>query len=530
MPKISKAKLTQSFESDLTAVWNDFKIRFPQHNPYAFVLYGVEGGCPRLNPEFLTDVGLADVSRKYVEGGYNDDEKEAANDLRYSVADSPLFGAFADKMPLVSHALKAWEDEFIDDEEGYKILVKSAVDALATMNENGIFGKDEERSKIVVLIIVEGIETYYTEKTSKKFNPPDVLNKFKEQTKITGEFKSSSIVRVSKDGSSLFIDCHKRPEKKESINEVVSIKNKNGKFLRNWTYQFPTFGDSIADLKISKDEQHIFTVRRQYCHPETTCLIQKFSALDGEVISEHSISGNFRSMELLENDKIIICIDRSLNIFDSSLKLVESNSLNEDIYKIKFNDKNEIFLSTSSGIKIIKNGDLNSINWKDIAALKPAIKPSFKALDMDCQGKLIVIGQAMCNDEEDAEVSFDEDDDGTDLFEDEEDEEDAFGLFAYDQEMLKTPRELFLPGYQLSDPIISPNAEFLCCHAHRIKGYRLSLMIFSLITGDKLDEKKIEDIDEEMIFTPDSKSVILAIGDFMKGEPLAIWKFKNKLQ
>jgi len=69
--KLTPAKLRIAFKRDIAAAWRSFCRKHPDHTPYAFVLYGVEG-TPRLSAHVLTEQSLTEVAHKYLDGGYND--------------------------------------------------------------------------------------------------------------------------------------------------------------------------------------------------------------------------------------------------------------------------------------------------------------------------------------------------------------------------------------------------------------------------------------------------------------------------
>jgi hypothetical protein len=88
-PKLSPVKLKEAFDADLAAAWAADRSRRAEETPYAFVLYGVEGGPAWLWPYVLTEEGLTRVATRYLKEGYHDTLGEARDELRWSVADAP---------------------------------------------------------------------------------------------------------------------------------------------------------------------------------------------------------------------------------------------------------------------------------------------------------------------------------------------------------------------------------------------------------------------------------------------------------
>jgi hypothetical protein len=124
VPKLSPAQLRKAYKRDLAAAWTSARQKHAEHTPYAFVLYGVEGGQPpQFTPCQLTEEGLTRVAQRYLEGGYHDTLDEARAALRYSVADSPFVSELEGCTPTVD-AVVAPYAATLDDDTGYAILRK----------------------------------------------------------------------------------------------------------------------------------------------------------------------------------------------------------------------------------------------------------------------------------------------------------------------------------------------------------------------------------------------------------------------
>src|SRR5262245_59628191 len=88
-PKLNTLQLRNAYKKDLADAWTTARRRHARNTPYAFVLWGLEGGePPRFMPCVLTEEDLSRVAQRYVDGGYHDTLDEARNALRYSVADA----------------------------------------------------------------------------------------------------------------------------------------------------------------------------------------------------------------------------------------------------------------------------------------------------------------------------------------------------------------------------------------------------------------------------------------------------------
>jgi hypothetical protein len=72
-PKLSPAQLRKAYAQDLAAAWTRARRAHASETPYAFVLYGTEGGQPpQLLPCLLTEESLTRVAQRYVDKGYHD--------------------------------------------------------------------------------------------------------------------------------------------------------------------------------------------------------------------------------------------------------------------------------------------------------------------------------------------------------------------------------------------------------------------------------------------------------------------------
>src|SRR6185295_4658761 len=132
-------------KQDLAAAWKRARTLHPDHTPYAFVLYGVEGG-PELTPHVLTEEGLTARAQHYLKDGSFDTLADARKGLRYSTADSPHFSELEDSLATVK-SLMAPVEETIDETAGYDLLAKAAMAALEELDRQRLFGTGGQREK-----------------------------------------------------------------------------------------------------------------------------------------------------------------------------------------------------------------------------------------------------------------------------------------------------------------------------------------------------------------------------------------------
>src|SRR4051812_21521556 len=199
---VKPAQLRAAFRNDLAAAWNRFKELHPKHTPYAFVLYGVEG-TPQLSPHVLTEESLTEKAPQYVADGSYDTLKEAREGIRYSVADSPLFSDLEKCFANVDALMKPHEDK-LDENTGYALLAKAAMDAFEALDKQGVFGTGKKREQLLLMIITEDVEKDWSNVSAKRLNSRAAYRRFEAATRIEGNFASSDALVVSRDGRSLY--------------------------------------------------------------------------------------------------------------------------------------------------------------------------------------------------------------------------------------------------------------------------------------------------------------------------------------
>ncbi len=206
--KPSPSKLREAFKVDLRELWQFVKKCHAEKMPYALVLYGVES-YPQLFAQVLTEQSLTQVAKKYLEQGIYDTLEEAREGLRWSVADSPLFGEFEDKLPTVQSLFEPFA-ESLGEIGGYDVLTKAATNALAALLQEGLFGSEAEREKLTIMICVEDVQKDYTLPSAKKLNSNAVYEAYKKAITPEGPFRLARTVSRSPDGRSLYITGSRR--------------------------------------------------------------------------------------------------------------------------------------------------------------------------------------------------------------------------------------------------------------------------------------------------------------------------------
>src|SRR5688572_30780351 len=184
--KIKPAELREAFQTDLAACWQCARSLHPSETPYTFALHGLEG-TPHLYPYVLTEEGLTQVARRYVAEGYHETVEEARKELRYSMEDSPYSTELEDQLPNVNALVEPIEDT-LDETEGYALLARAAMEAFASLDEQGIFGKGKQREKLLLLIDTSLAEKDWSFPSVKRLNSRKAATRYENETNVEGDY------------------------------------------------------------------------------------------------------------------------------------------------------------------------------------------------------------------------------------------------------------------------------------------------------------------------------------------------------
>ena len=182
MPKPTDADLVAALKADLNAAWDLMRSRYPAERVYAFGLYTTEDAS-YFCPFACGEDGLTQVANVYLRKGRYSHLEEARVELKWSIADSP----YHEKLP--SDRIQAAMDQRPDPlVEGMPVTavaretrarLNAAVDAMKSLDEEGVFGMREQRARVVLLIEAGDRSDEFVLKLAKKLNPPDVFKNYK---------------------------------------------------------------------------------------------------------------------------------------------------------------------------------------------------------------------------------------------------------------------------------------------------------------------------------------------------------------
>ena len=351
-------QLARAYEIDLASAWAYWQTKFPTKVPYAYILYGVEGYA-RLSPHVLTEEDLTSIATKYAnQKRIYESVEEARKGLRYSIADSPAFDVLKEHIPNVD-ALAEPYIRLVDDVDGYRLLANAAIRALRKLDSQGLFGSGEERTRLLVAIIVEDIEEDWSLLSARKLNPRSVFKRFQGETKIEGEYKSCDAFCIAPDGNSLFATGtgkrHNKGDENNHSSEVVAYELRTGRLSRRWRYEFPRFGDSGRAIACMPVGEEIVLLRARYEEGKCKTVLMRFNRDRNEPIDEASVAGepaNFAQSPDGSTNAVILHKRRVL-LFDGSFRVTAERHFDAQPRDAYFMRTGDLLLATDGGVLLV---------------------------------------------------------------------------------------------------------------------------------------------------------------------------------
>src|SRR5262249_13766816 len=154
--------------------WDLLKSRYPAETVYAFGLYSTEDAS-YFCPFACGEDGLTQVANDYLRRGHYSNLEEARVELKWSIADSP----YHEKLPSdrIQAAMDQRPDPLADEMAAraaareVRARLNAAVDAIKSLDQEGVFGLGEERARVVLLIEAGDRADEFVLKSAKKLNP-----------------------------------------------------------------------------------------------------------------------------------------------------------------------------------------------------------------------------------------------------------------------------------------------------------------------------------------------------------------------
>jgi hypothetical protein len=487
------AALRDAFHHDLAAAWQHARTLHPDHTPYAFVLWGIEG-TPRLTPHVLTEESLTQGARSYVEDGSYDTLEEARKGTRYSVPDSPLVAELDEMLPSVNALMAPFEDS-LNETEGYELLARAAIHAFKALDEEKLFGSGEQREQLLLLVITEGTETDWLTPSARKLNSPAAFKRFDEETRVTGPFVCSDAIAVSPDGRSLYSAGSREtnPKTRASVSEIVAYDIAGLQLKRRWNFPCPSFGDAGRAICCAPDGT-IVVLRVRYSSTIGDGTLMRFRPDSNEAIQQTEFRGDTRSLALAPDGSRLAMILHGLTVH---------------IYDAAFTKQAVVWLdSPAHGVQLLRSGDLLVAADRGILRIDsahevkstPYKKPAFD-LSIDATEKLMVVSR---------------------WFPLRGNQTTEFGLDIVSLPSLEVMRTILLTGHQLVLGVISPDGQRVAFQAHECGKNREFIAVFDTQTGQELARCK-SSLTDDLAFLADSRTLAIAYSEHTTGEPIKLW-------
>lgn len=499
-PGIKPAALRAAFKADLAACWQFARALHPGHQPYAFALYGVEGGA-HFTPHVLTEESLTQVAGRYLKEGHHDTLDEARKALRYSVADSPRFAELEDKLPSVEALLKPHR-KFLRDEEtaGYKLIAGAAMSALKALDKENLFGKGKLRERLLLIIITEDTDEDWTKSSARQLNPPAVFKRFEADTRIVGHYARSAAMVISPDERSLYSTGSRETGRKEQekTSEVVAYDIAGLRLKRRWAFLFPCFGDSGRAIACARDGKTVLVMRAQYEDEGCQALLMRFGRDKKTIIQKAQLPGEPVRFAVSNDDsRIAVSMqDLSLHVLDGKLSVLKVLPLPAKARHLKFLASGDLLASTEAGI----------------FRIGPDLKPTATPFREKCLRVSVAEAKGLAV----ANLDY------TVLCRTLE-KEKAVGCKVLHLPSFKVIREIELPELVVELAVISPDGRYLAFDARKIKTYRNFTIVCETETGREIARRKSNGHTSGLTFLRDG-TLVIAGGGFTTTEPITFWR------
>ncbi|HYE18156.1 MAG TPA: DUF4303 domain-containing protein [Tepidisphaeraceae bacterium] len=506
--KLTPAALRDAYAADLRAAWEYFRTKYGDQTPYAFVMYGVEDPT-RLEPHVLTEEGLTRVAQRYLKDGYHDTLDEARKALRYSVADSPLFDALEGRVP-AAEALLAGNDAALDRAGGYVLLVKTAADALARLDKEGLFGKGKARAGLLLAVLLEDADDDegLADKATKRLNPPAVVKRFEKETAVEGVYAAADVIALAPGGKTIYVAGTRDDQDGEDSDEnhVARVDLAGRKLTRRWAFAHPNDGDSVAALVAHPAGRAVYALRTQVGDDgESAGLLMRFAHDRGKPTHERRLNAQGTALAVSPDGSRL-----ALALADKTVALLDPADL-RTLATHKIPD-------TASALLWLANGPILAATGKLLVRLDPdggkvtaTVKlPAFH-LAADAGERLLAVGRWF---------------EMRDILD--RSKRKPFGVTLLRLPSLKPVREVRVDGFQAVTPALSPDGTLLACELHRIGvAPRYAVAVFDTRTGKELARRKSNYVND-LAFLPDGRTLVIADSGHYKGEALTLWKIPGR--
>jgi hypothetical protein len=500
--KISPLKLKNAYKHDLAAAWTLARSMHPDHTPYAFVLYGVEGPS-RLWPCILTEESLTQVAQRYLTKGYHDTLDEARDALRYSIGDSPFVSELEQSIPQAD-ALVEPHGQTLEDDAGYELLAKAAMSALKELDAQGLFGTGPQRERLLLVIITDDTQKDWSDLSARRLNPASVFERFKAETKVEGTYASCQGLSISSDGRSLYsAGSRANPDRKsgndEFLSQLVAYDLIDRKLRQRWVFEFPSFGDSIRTVARTNDDQSIIALRAKYMNNTCHSILLRFPRDKNTPIAEHSFIGEPAGFALSpDGSRIAVALNnQTLHLFDAEFHPLGIHAFETKVYTPHFLRSGDLLMPTDAGV----------FRMNPLKNEPPTIASPHRAfrLATDANETLLAISRWFPFAGRDRQ------------------ETTEFGVHLLPLPSFELLRTITIAGHQAVTPAISPDGRLLAFEAHEFGTPRKFVVIYDIATGKEICRRK-SDFVRALSFLNDSKTLVMAVSRVAVTPPIDFWE------
>jgi len=499
----TSAHLRAAFIADISQVWQVAREHNPDHVPYALVVDALTCGPARnLVPCVLTEQGLAQVARQYVNQGYHDELAEAADALRYSVADSPLFQLCFDL-----HRGGAVRSLLPDDDrkgdagrgELWSALLTAATDALRFLDSEGLFGAGAERDGLLLLLFVDEDRAARLRRAAD-LNPPSVAARYERETHVDGAFASAETLALGTDGGLYLAGSAEDPNRSaggrvESLRRVAAFDLSGLDLTRRWACEFPGRGDSIRQLALPQAGRPLHALRLRYNNGVPATILLLLDVQDGRTLQQVELRGEAASVAVrADGERVAVTThDRQLVVLDDRLHPLRELQTAGRPRRMRYLRDGQLLVATDLG--------LQRLDPDGIELAAPIGTPAFR-LSTDREERLLAASRLS------SPRPFLGGPAGPE-----------FGVSVYALPHLGEPRVHGLADHQAETAELSPDGDLLAFVAQSIHTARKALVVLDLATGVQLINTRCDAV-SDLAFTADNRVLIVATSDIRTGPPV----------
>ncbi|HEX8915791.1 MAG TPA: DUF4303 domain-containing protein [Humisphaera sp.] len=496
-------RLRSAYETDLAAAWAAARRAHAAETPYAFVLWGLEGGePPRFTPVVLTEESLTRVAQQYVDRGHYDALDEARKALRYSTADSPHAGDLEEATPTVDAVVEPFA-RMLDDKTGYALLAKAAIAALQALDAKGLFGTGAERERVLLVVVTDGTPVDWSKPSAKLLNPPAVYQRFEDATRIEGTFACCDGLAVPSDGRSLYAagSHHLKPAGAgggDGVGHLVAYDVDGRRLARRWAFECPPGGDAVRAVGCSADGRAVVALRSRYANGGGRATLVRLGRDSNVPTAEHALLGEPAGLAVAaDGSRVAVSLhDKTLHLFDGDFRPVRSWAFPKKAYRPLVLRSGDVLVPTEDAV----------LRLDPARDEPPAVAAPLRSFQLatDAAESLLAVGRwvALAGPERDRPVEF--------------------GVHLLRLPTFEPVRTVLVPGHMVMKPALSPDGRLLAVEAQQIGTPRRFVVVVDTETGTEVARRKVQ-MANVLRFLPDSRTLAIGVSAHTTGEPIVLW-------